>query len=76
MCVGTPMRVVEVQGLIALCEGAPGREDIDTALIGAVEPGEHLLTHLGVAIRRLDAEEAAAIADALEAVRLAAAGEP
>jgi hypothetical protein len=44
-----------------------GEETIDLALVGAVAPGAHVLTHLGVAMRMLEAGEAAAICNALEA---------
>jgi hydrogenase expression/formation protein HypC len=77
MCVGLPLRIITVDGLTA--QAAPlkgGRaETIDLALVGACAPGDHLLTHLGVAIRPLDADEARLIADALEAVTLAARGQ-
>jgi hydrogenase expression/formation protein HypC len=76
MCIGAPVEVIRVEGLMALCRGASGLEHIDLALVGPVADGEHLLTHLGVAIRIIDAEEARAIANALTAVTRAAAGEP
>jgi hydrogenase expression/formation protein HypC len=76
MCIGAPLEVIEVDGLVALCRGAAGMEHIDLALIGPVHPGGHVLSHLGVAVRWLDAEEARAIADAVQAVTLATAGEP
>ncbi len=76
MCIGAPVEVIRVEGLIALCQGAAGLEHIDLALVGPVAEGGHLLTHLGVAIRAIDAHEARAIADALDAVTRAAAGEP
>jgi hydrogenase maturation factor len=50
---GVPMRVVEVRaGGTALCEGDV---EVMTDLVGAVEPGETLLVHAGVALQRLDA---------------------
>lgn len=76
MCVGHPVKVVSVNGFMALCEGADGLSRVDLALVGGAEVGDHMLTHLGVAMRQIDAEEARAIADALEAVRCAQAGEP
>jgi hydrogenase expression/formation protein HypC len=76
MCIGAPVEVIGVDGLMALCQGSAGLEHIDLALVGPVEAGAHLLTHIGVAIRIIDAAEARAIADALEAVTRAAAGDP
>ncbi len=50
---GVPMRVVEAQaGETALCEGDV---EVMTDLVGAVEPGDNLLVHAGVALQRLDA---------------------
>lgn len=74
MCLGLPMRVVEVDGLSALCEGAGRRERVMLALTGSVEPGAHVLVYLGSAVRVLSEEEASRIAMALEAVQAAAEG--
>jgi hydrogenase maturation factor len=50
---GVPMRVVEARdGGTALCEG---EVEVMTDLVGAVEPGDSLLVHAGVALQRLDA---------------------
>jgi len=50
---GVPMRVVEVRpGGTALCEGGV---EVMTDLVGAVEAGDTLLVHAGVALQRLDA---------------------
>jgi hypothetical protein len=50
---GVPMRVVEARaGGTALCEGDV---EVMTDLVGAVEPGDGLLVHAGVALQRLDA---------------------
>jgi hydrogenase expression/formation protein HypC len=78
------MRVVACEGLTAMAEpisAAPGAdavplERIDLALLGPLEPGVCVLTHLGVGVQRLEADEARAIADALMAVRMAERGLP
>jgi hydrogenase expression/formation protein HypC len=75
MCVGVPLQIHSIDGLEALAIGADGLSRVDLSLVGRVNVGVHVLTHLGVAVRVLDAEEAAQIANALEAVRLAARGE-
>lgn len=83
MCIGVPLQVQSVLSSgAALCRGrsektgAAGRP-VDTVLLEtAVMPGDWLLVHVDVAIRTLEASEARAIADALEAVAAAAAGEP
>lgn len=95
MCLGTPMRIIQVDGLNARCvpvmatrapdQAASERveppevltsEVITLALTGPLDPGHHVLTHLGSAIRVLDTDEAEAIADALAAVEAAASGQP
>lgn len=74
MCVGKPMRVLEAGAYSALCALDDETETVDTRLVGAVEPGEWLLVFLGAARRRLDAQEAMLIRDALRALALAGNG--
>lgn len=67
MCVGVPMRILETDGLEALCEAADGRrETLDLALVGPLAPGTHVLAFLGAAREVLDPERARLIAKALE----------
>lgn len=55
---GTPMRVLELHGGDAVCSDADAaRHEVAIDLVGPVEPGDGVLVHAGVAIRRL--EEAA-----------------
>lgn len=74
MCFGVPMQIEEVNGLTAVCSGSGRRETVDLALVGARAPGDHVLVYLGSAIRQLDATEARAITDAIEAVHAASEG--
>ena len=47
-----PMRVAAVRpDAVALCEGAT---EVMTDLVGAVEPGDVLLVHAGVALSRVE----------------------
>lgn len=75
MCIGIPMQVTEVDGPYAWCEGRNGRRRIDTLLVGAVGPGDWLLTFLDSAREILDAERAALVNAALDALERVAAGE-
>jgi len=75
MCVGIPMRVLESQGWSARCAGRHGHGTIDLALVGPVPAGTWVLTFMGYAKAVLDADEAARIEDALEAVDRALRGE-
>jgi hydrogenase expression/formation protein HypC len=76
MCLGIPVRVVSVSGTVARCEGPDGAVDVDVALVEPVMPGEWLLSFLGAARGRLDADEAARIAMALGALEAIERGGP
>jgi hydrogenase maturation factor len=57
---GIPVRVVSLEGYDALCEdGAGNRAEIAVELVAPVGVGEVLLTHGGVAIGRVAAQEEA-----------------
>ncbi len=68
MCVGVPMRVETRTGASALCAARGWRREVSLLLIGdeTVGPGDDVLVHQGFALRRLDAEEAALIWEALD----------
>lgn len=71
MCVGLPMRVVEVHGAQALCEHGGALHPIDIALVGDVTPGTWLMTFLGAAREVMDetsARQSLAATDALAAL--------
>jgi hydrogenase expression/formation protein HypC len=74
MCIGVPMRVLAVDGAVALCEGRGRRERIDVALVGGVGEGGWILAHQGRAVRAMTAEEAAQTDAALDALEAALAG--
>lgn len=74
MCIGIPMQVIETQGQVARCTGRNGEAQIDLLLVGEVAPGDWLLTHLGSARERIDAERAGQIGDALDALDAVLAG--
>jgi len=77
MCIGTPMRVVSCDGLVALCEADSGlgQEVVDVSLVGECAPGTWLLVFLGAAREVLPATTARQMVDALDALRLVASGE-
>jgi len=55
---GIPVRVLSLRGHDALCEDTAGnRAEIAVELVEPVEAGEVLLTHGGVAIGRVAAQE-------------------
>jgi hydrogenase expression/formation protein HypC len=77
MCLGLPVEVLSVEGHAARCRAGDGAiVDVDVALVAPVVPGEWLLSFLGAARGRLEAEEAARIARALGALDAIGRGEP
>lgn len=70
MCLGIPMQVIAVdpQGMKARCTGRSGEVVIDTLLVGAVQPGDWVMTHLGAAREIVDAQRARLVGDALDAL--------
>lgn len=75
MCVGIPMQVLECRGLTALCRGRSGTRPIDLALVGALPPGAWVLTFLDAARESIEADTAARIDAALDALEAALDGE-
>jgi hydrogenase expression/formation protein HypC len=80
MCLGVPLQVQSVPTWgVALCgpaESEDGVRRVETSLLEQPPaPGDWLLVHVNIAIRRLEAPEARQIGDALLAVTRAAAGE-
>lgn len=74
MCLGIPMQVVDVEGVYAWCDGRNGRQRISTLLVGEVAAGQWLLTFLDSAREVIDAEQAALVDSALDALDLIASG--
>lgn len=60
MCLAIPVRVIEVRpDQKAVVDLAGVRKEISTALVEDVQPGEYVIVHVGYAIGKIDAEEAA-----------------
>ncbi len=75
MCVGIPMRIVSVEGWLALTEGRYGPETIDLSLLGQQPVGTWLLCLNGVAREVIDAETAQQIDSALDGLEAALRGQ-
>ena len=76
MCVGVPMKLLSVNGIAAMAEGAEGVEQIDLSLTPDAVVGDHVLTFLGAAREVISADEAAKIASALAGLRSLMQGGP
>lgn len=68
MCVGLPMRVIEVAEGSALCERRGESARLDALLVEGLRPGDYVLAFQGRAVRVLDAAEAAQTDAALDAL--------
>lgn len=70
MCFGIPMQVRAVDGYLARCAAKGSEREVDLFLL-ADEPvavGDHLVVHLGRAIQKVSAEEAAAAWEVYDAM--------
>ncbi|MBZ8140984.1 HypC/HybG/HupF family hydrogenase formation chaperone [Rubrivivax gelatinosus] len=74
MCLGVPMQVLSVSPGRALAAGRGGMGEIETALVGAVAPGDWLLVFLDSARERISAERAAEVDATLDLLQQALAG--
>ena len=60
MCLGIPMRVVECDGFMARCEAKGIERTVSLFLLQhePVEPGDHVMVHVGYAIQKMSEAEA------------------
>jgi len=58
MCLAVPMRVIEIEGPIAQVEEGGVRRAARVDLIDGVKLGDYVIVHAGIAIERLEPEEA------------------
>lgn len=75
MCIGIPMQVLETGEYNALCRAPDGPRIIDTRLVGRQPVGAWLLVFLHAAREVIDADRAAQIQDALQALEQAMNGD-
>lgn len=66
MCIGVPVKIVEMQDFMAICEGRNGRETVNMMLIGPQPEGTWILNYLGSGREVLSADEAEKINSALD----------
>lgn len=60
MCLAVPMRVQSIDEFTALCEAKGVRREVSLFMLQGepVEPGDHVLVHVGYAIQKVSEEEA------------------
>lgn len=58
MCLAIPMQIVEIDGLVGVCDVGGIARKVRLDLLPEVTLGDFVLVHAGLAISRLDADEA------------------
>jgi len=58
MCLAVPMRVVTIEGEVAICEIDGVRREASLMMVDGVEVNDYVLIHAGFAIEKLDEGEA------------------
>ena len=67
MCLGVPMRVMNIEGQTALCEIDGVQRQASLMMVEDVTVGDFVLIHAGFAIEKLDPEDAEETLKALRA---------
>ncbi|MDJ0928335.1 MAG: HypC/HybG/HupF family hydrogenase formation chaperone [Gammaproteobacteria bacterium] len=62
MCLAIPMRIKTIDGFNAVCEAGGVERDVSLFMLqtDCIEPGDHVLVHVGYAIQKVAAADAAA----------------
>lgn len=60
MCLGIPMRVIECKDFVARCEAKGIERTVSLFLLQheSIEPGDHVMVHVGYAIQKMSQSEA------------------
>ncbi len=70
MCVGVPMRIVEINYPSGIAEAKGVKREIGLQLLpeGQVKIGDHVIVHVGFAIEKVDKKQADEIWETLEEI--------
>ena len=58
MCVGLAAKVVGLKNGMALVDASGAKREISAELIDDLEPGDYVMVHAGIAIAKIDEEQA------------------
>ena len=60
MCLGIPMEILEIEGYMARCRAKGVERDVSLFMLQheVLQPGDHVVVHVGYAIQKLTAQEA------------------
>jgi len=78
MCLAIPMRVLQVDGLLARCEAKGIERTVSLFLLQheSVAPGDQLMIHVGYAIQKVSEDEALGAWDLYDQMLSAPAPDP
>jgi hydrogenase expression/formation protein HypC len=73
MCLGVPMRVVERDGFMARCDAKGIQRLVSLFLLQheQIDPGDHVMVHVGYAIQKISEAEARGAWDLLDEMLVA-----
>ena len=58
MCVGLPAKVVNIEDGMAVVDATGAKRKISVELLDELNPGDYVMIHAGIAIAKIDADEA------------------
>ncbi|MBE0502627.1 MAG: HypC/HybG/HupF family hydrogenase formation chaperone [Desulfuromonadales bacterium] len=58
MCLAVPMRVMTIEGEVAICEIDGVRREASLMMVDGIEVNDYVLIHAGFAIEKIDEDEA------------------
>jgi len=78
MCLGIPMRIVEIDGYTARCEARGVQRSVNTFLMqdDTLAPGDMVMVHVGNAIQRISEADAATTWELFDQILAAEGGTP
>lgn len=59
MCVGVAGRVMSVRGTTAIVDASGVRREVSAALLDALDPGDFVMVHAGMAIAKINGDDTA-----------------
>ena len=76
MCLGIPMQIQSIDGFLARCAAKGAEREVNLFMLQHAPPavGDHVVVHLGYAIERVSAADAAAAWEVYDAMLAADRG--
>jgi hydrogenase expression/formation protein HypC len=70
MCLALPMRIKAMQGFTATCEAKGVEREVSLFMLAgeSLQPGDHVLVHVGYAIQKITSTEASSTWELLDEV--------